>query len=396
MLQVFHDANFRLMWGTKYLFLAFSALCTLGSFLVIGFIGFNYGIDFAGGTAVQVRFLGAPPIDAIRSEMERAGLGDVTLQRIGAETDHEILIRVERDAKAAGKEGEGGNISLKVLDALRRMQGGEEQGDRLDLNMVSEASLREWISTHRPAPADPSVTAPSPDAAAIAAAIVKGRNDRKGLFSDMTELSTIPGVDAALVAAFKDQARLGQFALRGVDFVGPTAGKELLQNTGWAILGAVAGILIYVWFRFHKIAWGLASIVALVHDVVIAAGAVALTGKEFSLPVVAALLTILGYSINDTIVVFDRIRENLRLYRDLDFETVVNGSVNQTLSRTVLTSFTVFVAVTALFLYGGEKLNPLSFCLMVGVVFGTYSSIFVAASLLVLAYKHLGPKYVKA
>jgi len=396
MLQVFHDANFRLMWGTKYLFLAFSAFCTIGSFLVIAFIGFNYGIDFAGGTAVQVRFLGAPPIDAIRSEMERAGLGDVTLQRIGVETDHEILIRVERDSRAAGKEGEGGNISVKVLDALRGMQGGAEQSDRLDLNMVSEASLREWITSHRPAPADPAVATPASDTAAVAAAIIKDRNDRKGLFSDMNQLSTIPGVDAGLAAAFKEQARLGQFALRGVDFVGPTAGKELLQNTGWAILGAVAGILIYVWFRFHKIAWGVAAIVALVHDVIIAAGAVALTGKEFSLPVVAALLTILGYSINDTIVVFDRIRENLKNYRDLDFEAVVNGSVNQTLSRTILTSFTVFVAVTALFLYGGEKLNPLSFCLMVGVVFGTYSSIFVAATLLVLAYKHLGPKYVKA
>jgi preprotein translocase subunit SecF len=395
MLQVFHDSNFRLMWGTKYLFLAFSAFCTIGSFLVIALIGFNYGIDFAGGTAVQVKFLGVPPIDAIRSEMERAGLGDVTLQRIGAESDHEILIRVERDSKAAGQEGEGGNISVKVLDALRGMQGGTEQGERLDLNMVSEVALREWIAAHRPAPSDPAAP-PPPDAAAVAAAIIKERNDRKGLFSDMSQLSTIPGVDAGLATAFKEQAKLGQFALRGVDFVGPTAGKELLQNTGWAILGAVAGILIYVWFRFHKMAWGVASIVALVHDVIIAAGAVALTGKEFSLPVVAALLTILGYSINDTIVVFDRIRENLRIYRDLDFETVVNGSVNQTLSRTILTSFTVFVAVTALFLYGGEKLNPLSFCLMVGVVFGTYSSIFVAASLLVLAYKHLGPKFVKA
>jgi preprotein translocase SecF subunit len=116
---------------------------------------------------------------------------------------------------------------------------------------------------------------------------------------------------------------------------------------------------------------------------------------KIDLPSVAALLTLVGYSVNDTIVVFDRIRENLRLYRDVDFEKVVNASVNQTLSRTVLTSFTVFVAVTALFLYGGEKLNPMSFCLMVGVVFGTYSSVWVAAALLVVAYKTLGPKYVK-
>jgi preprotein translocase SecF subunit len=154
--------------------------------------------------------------------------------------------------------------------------------------------------------------------------------------------------------------------------------------------------MIYVWLRFHHLSWGAAAIIALVHDVVIAAGAMALTGREFSVTVVAALLTILGYSINDTIVIFDRIRENLRLYRDHDFEKVVNASVNQTLSRSTLTSLTVFVAVFALFLYGGEKLNPMSFCLLVGVVFGTYSSIFIAAALLVVAYRYLGPKYVKA
>ena len=148
--------------------------------------------------------------------------------------------------------------------------------------------------------------------------------------------------------------------------------------------------------RFHKVSWGLAAVVALVHDVTVSAGAMAITGKEFSPAVVAALLTILGYSINDTIVIFDRVRENLRLYRDHDFEVIVNASVNQTLSRSVLTSFTVFVAVTALYMYGGDKLNPLSFCLLVGVVSGSYSTIFVAAALLVIAYHRLGARYVRA
>ena len=182
--------------------------------------------------------------------------------------------------------------------------------------------------------------------------------------------------------------------MRSVDFIGPTAGKELLRNTLLAVFGSVFGILLYVWFRFKRVMWGVTSVIALVHDVVIAAGAVSLTRKEFSVEIVAALLTILGYSINDTIVVFDRIRENLRLYRDVDFETLVNASINQTLSRTILTSFTVFIAITALYLYGGDKLNPLSFCLMVGVVFGTYSSVYVAAALLVIVYKRFGAKHV--
>ncbi len=184
--------------------------------------------------------------------------------------------------------------------------------------------------------------------------------------------------------------------IRGIDFVGPTAGKELIWNTVLAISASVVLILAWIWFRFHRAVWGVAAILALIHDVAISAGAMSLTGKEFSLPVVAALLTILGYSINDTIVIFDRIRENLRLFRDHEFEKIVNASINQTLSRSVLTSFTAFIAVTALFLYGGDKLNPLSFCLMVGVVFGTYSSIFVAGGALVLAHRYLGARHVRA
>jgi preprotein translocase subunit SecF len=396
MLQVFHKSNFRMMYGTKWFFLIFSAVVTLTAFGIILIKGFNYGIDFAGGTAVQVRFAETPKVDALRVALDAAGLSGVTIQRIGQQSDNEVLIRVERDVQREKEGSEGGDVSVRVIAALRKVEGSVDLQGRIDLNTMTESALRDWIAARIPAPAEPAVTAPAPDAAAMAKAIVQARQQTHGLFTDPAQVAAVPGVDPAVATALKQQAVLGGFALRGVDFVGPTAGRELMQNTARAILGAVVGILIYVWFRFHKIAWGVTSVLALVHDVTIAAGAVALTGKEFSLTVVAALLTILGYSINDTIVVFDRIRENLKLYRDQDFEKVVNASVNQTLSRTVLTSFTVFVAVTALFLYGGEKLNPMSFCLMVGVVFGTYSSVWVASALLVVAYKVLGPKYVKA
>jgi len=392
MLQVFHHANFRLMWGVKYAFMAFSAVCIAVSIIVMLTKGFNVGIDFAGGTSVQVRFADAPRVDEIRAALEREGLGDVSLQRIGDLKDNEILVRVERGAVREG-EGEGGEVSTRVIEALRRLDGATTAG-RIDLNAATESALRDWIAARLPAAADPAT--PAPDAAVMARAIVGARNLRGGLFTGAAQIAAIPGVDPAIAAAAGDQAAFGRVSLRGVDFVGPTAGKELLTNTFWAILWSVVGIMIYVWLRFHHLSWGAAAIIALVHDVVIAAGAMALTGREFSVTVVAALLTILGFSINDTIVIFDRIRENLRLYRDHDFEKVVNASVNQTLSRSVLTTLTVFVAVFALFLYGGEKLNPMSFCLLVGVVFGSYSSIFVAAALLVVAYHYLGPKYVKA
>jgi preprotein translocase subunit SecF len=391
MLQVFHHANFRLMWGVKYAFMAFSGLCLVVSIVVMLTKGFNVGIDFAGGTAVQVRFAETPKVDEIRGTLEREGLGDVSLQRIGDPTDNEILVRVERGAVAEGG-GEGGEVSARVIEALRRMDGAIAPG-RIDLNAATESAIRDWIAARLPASADPAT--PAPDAAAMAKAIVAARNARGGLFTDSGQIAAIPGVDPAVASAAREAA-LGSVALRGVDFVGPTAGRELLRNTTWAILWSVIGILIYVWVRFHHMSWGVAAVIALVHDVVIASGAMALTGREFSVTVVAALLTILGYSINDTIVIFDRIRENLRLYREHDFEKVVNASVNQTLSRSVLTSLTVFVAVFSLFLYGGEKLNPMSFCLLVGVIFGSYSSIFVAAALLVVAYRALGPKYVRA
>ncbi len=398
MLQVFTHANFPLMGRIRWAFFAFSTLANLLALYAIIFIGFNYGIDFAGGTAVQLKFNERPPVDAMRAALEKAGLGDISIQSIGAADDNEVLIRVEQRRPPAGApEGEGGDVSARVLEALKNAEEtGAATAGKIDLNMASVADLESWLAQRLPAPAAEAAAGGGMGAAAVAKTIATYRTEHGGLFKDLAELSAIPGLPAEAIRLLQSQATLGRFTLRSVEFVGPTAGKELLRDTGLAILGSVAGILIYVWFRFHKWVWGLTSIVALIHDVLIAAGAIALTGKEFSLPVVAALLTILGYSINDTIVVFDRIRENLRLYRDQDFVTVVNASVNQTLSRTVLTSFTVFIAVTALYLYGGDKLNPLSFCLLVGVVFGSYSSIFVASAMLVVIYNRFGAKLVKA
>ncbi len=394
MIQVFTHADFPMMGRVKWFFIVFSSLAVAVSVGTMLTRGFNRGIDFAGGTAVRLKFRESPHIEHIRAQLEGAGLGDVSLQSIGAAADNEVLVRIEKSAGqgAGGAEAsEGGEISRRVLEALQAPEDRQgRQAGKIDLNMVTQADLREWLGAH-----PPSGGAAAQDAAAIAAALVKYRTDHAGLIDAPSQLASIPGIGPDAARLLEQQAILGPFTLRSVDFIGPTAGKELLRNTLYAVFGSVGGILIYVWFRFKKWMWGLTSIIALVHDVVIAAGAVSLTHKEFSVDIVAALLTILGYSINDTIVVFDRIRENLRLYREVDFETLVNASINQTLSRTILTSFTVFIAITALFIYGGDKLNPLSFCLMVGVVFGTYSSVFVAAALLVIVYRYLGARYVK-
>jgi preprotein translocase subunit SecF len=170
--------------------------------------------------------------------------------------------------------------------------------------------------------------------------------------------------------------------IRSVQVVGPTVGKQLERQAGLATLYSMIGMLVYLWFRFQLI-YGVAAVVACFHDTLITVGAFALTGQEISLTVIAAILTLVGYSMNDTIVVFDRIRENLRLSRREPLADVVNRSINQTLSRTVLTSGLTFLTVLSLYIFGGEVLKGFSFALVVGILIGTYSSIAVAAPMLV-------------
>ncbi len=181
------------------------------------------------------------------------------------------------------------------------------------------------------------------------------------------------------------------FEVRNVQVVGPTVGKQLEKQAGLATLYSLAGMLVYLWFRFQLI-YGIAAVVACFHDTLITVGFFALTNHEISLTVIAAILTLIGYSMNDTIVVFDRIRENLRLSRRESLPDVVNRSINQTLSRTVLTSGLTFLTVLSLFIFGGPVLRGFSFALVVGILIGTYSSIAVAAPMLVAWQQWRGSK----
>src|SRR5437899_7449535 len=184
-------------------------------------------------------------------------------------------------------------------------------------------------------------------------------------------------VEDALAANYHDSATVEQ-----VEIVGPTAGKQLQKQAWLATLYSLIGMLIYLWFRFELI-YGVASVVAVFHDTLITVGAFSLTNQEITLTVIAAILTLVGYSMNDTIVVFDRIRENVKLMRRESLAEIVNKSINQTLSRTILTSGLTFLTVLSLYLFGGEVLHGFSFALVVGIIIGTYSSIAVAAPMLV-------------
>jgi preprotein translocase subunit SecF len=249
--------------------------------------GLNYGIDFVGGTMIEVRTEEAPDIASMRDVLGALDLGEVSLQAFGDEND--VLIRIERQ-------------------------------------------------------------------------------------------SDVEGEDAALAAQVQDA--LGGVELRRVEFVGPKVGGELREAAIWAVAIALAAIMLYIWFRFEW-QFAVAAVLALAHDVISTIGLFALLQLEFNLATVAAVLTIAGYSINDTVVVFDRVRENLRKFKKTEIKPLLDLSINQTLSRTLMTSVTTLIALVALFVFGGPVVHDFAGAMIWGILVGTYSSIFVAGPLLI-------------
>jgi preprotein translocase subunit SecF len=312
--ELFHGVNIDWL-GKKWYFLAFSLIFSVAGLISMGMhlaqtgSPVPLGVDFRGGTEVQIQFASTPDIGAIRSAINAAGINDAKIQSYGGEASRNEVL-----------------ISLPEQKNETTLDQGRQQ-------IISA------LQAHYNNPFDPA----------------------KGV---------------------------------KVDNVGPTVGKQLQNKAIMAVLYSLLGMLIYLWFRFQLI-YGVAAVVACFHDTLITVGAFALTNQEISLTVVAAILTLVGYSMNDTIVVFDRIRENLRMSRREELADVVNRSINQTLSRTVLTSGLTFLTVLSLYIFGGQVLRGFSFALVVGILIGTYSSIAVAAPMLV-AYQEWRAKKGKA
>jgi preprotein translocase subunit SecF len=274
--------------GKSKLALVLSVLLVLSSYVLLATKGLNYGVDFAGGTIVQVKYEGNAPIDVMRDKLKSNKIFDnASITEFGS--PDEVVIRMKTTT---------GDVTVDVGDVTR-------------------------------------------DA-------LKGT---------------------------------GKYEIRRVDIVGPKVGSELKEKGIMSLVLAILGILVYVAFRFEW-RFAVASIVALVHDVSIAMGAITLVGLDVNLDVLAALLTILGYSLNDTIIVFDRIREGVTSSKNIELSNIINESITRTLARTTLTSLTTFFVVFTLFMFGGEIIHAFAFTLLVGVVVGTYSSIFVASPIL--------------
>jgi preprotein translocase subunit SecF len=221
------------------------------------------------------------------------------------------------------------------------------------------------------------------------------RASKGGLLKNLDELSGVKGVTPPILNAIKQECALGPFTILSAEVVGPKIGKDLQRQAILATLYALGGMLVYIAFRFEWL-YGVAAVVAVFHDTIITLGLFSIFNKDISLTVVAALLTLVGYSMNDTIVVFDRIRENLHHMRKEPLPVVINLSVNQTLSRTVLTSGLTLLTALSLFFFGGQVLNGFSFALVCGIIVGTYSSIYIASPILLFSQRVLESKSSKA
>jgi preprotein translocase subunit SecF len=367
-MQIFKDTKYDFL-GKKWLFINLSLLLTaagLISLFVKG--GPRYGIDFKGGALMYVKFANQPHADKIRSALSAKISGEITVQDLAG--SDEMLIGTEI------KNEQALNESRARMEEVLRANFGESNG-KLDLNNTGQEALANRLR-------DPLQRAGVPLAEQqlqeLTKAILSYRDSapRSGLIHGADELSAVAGVTPAVMAAVKQECYASKFAIRNVEMVGPKVGADLQRQAILATLYALGGMLIYIAFRFEWI-YGLGAVIAVFHDTLITVCMFSVFNKEISLTVVAALLTLVGYSMNDTIVIFDRIRENLKLMRKEKLESLMNISVNQTLSRTALTSGLTFLTCIALYLFGGPVLHGFSFALVMGIIVGTYSSVFIAS-----------------
>ena len=383
MIELFKEPNIDWMGKAKY-FYALSGILLIAGwaniFLKGGPVhgGLPYSIDFRGGTDVDVRFSQRPDIDKLRAALSSQGLGNSEIQSIrdfSSPNANEVLIFVEQKG---GEETES-TAEDQVIKALTSIYGVTDSS-KPDFNAATPASLTDLLTQKDPLLLS---TNAGDRYKQLATRILQYRDsDAQGLLANFDSLSTVSGVTPAVISALKANYAFGSFAIRGHESVGPKVGGELRRQAIYVTLYALGGMLLYIAFRFEWV-YGAAAVLAVFHDVLITLGFFSLLHFEISLTVIAALLTLVGYSMNDTIVIFDRIRENNRLLRREEFSRIVNKSINQTLSRTILTSGLTFLTVLVLFLMGGQVLRAFSFALVVGIVVGTYSSFGIAAPLVV-------------
>jgi preprotein translocase subunit SecF len=384
-MELFRGVNIDWMGKAKY-FVTLSLVLLAIGWISVWRQGLRYGIDFRGGTLVDVRFAAAPSVDHIRKGLQDAGLRNSTITSISDISDPNSKNDIQISLDQSGQSDQALDADRQaVLDALHKTFG--TQSGKPDFNSATPETIAAFLTQKDPLNLG---TAAADRYTQLAKQIADAR-DKLGIVTSFDQLKTASGVAPAAVDALSSGFDLGNFAIRGVQSVGPKVGAQLRSQAIWATMYALAGMLVYIAFRFEWV-YGAAAVIAVFHDVLITLGFFSLRHYEISLTVIAALLTLVGYSMNDTIVIFDRVRENLRLMRRESFPEIVNKSINQTLSRTILTSGLTLLTVLVLYIMGGEALRAFSFAMVVGVVVGTYSSFGIAAPIVVVWNKYHSSK----
>ncbi|HEV3483736.1 MAG TPA: protein translocase subunit SecF [Candidatus Acidoferrales bacterium] len=396
-MEFFHGVNMNWMGKAKYFVTLSLILLAVGWASVYKRVvadhGTLYGIDFRGGTLVYVRFGGKPPINQIRKGLQQAGLANSTIQGISDSravgSQNDVVIGLEQKQQNQSDESLDAG-KQKILDVLHKTFGTDKSG-KPDFNSVTPSGLAAFLTQRDPLTLGPTA---ADRYTQLANRLTAARDtEHGGIVTNFDELKKVEGATASVIGALENSFSLSDFAIRDAEIVGPKVGSQLRRQAFLATLYALGGMLIYIAFRFEWV-YGAAAVIAVFHDVLITLGFFSLFHYEISLTVIAALLTLVGYSMNDTIVIFDRVRENLRIMRRESFVEIVNKSINQTLSRTILTSGLTFLTVLVLYLLGGEVLRAFSFAMVVGVVVGTYSSFGIAAPIVVVWNKYHGGKGV--
>jgi preprotein translocase subunit SecF len=366
-MQLFKTPHIKFM-KYKYIALAITGIIVGAGILnmTVG-KGLKLGVDFGGGTLIRVVLKNPIPVNEARRLLRDVGLGNSVIQETGKK-GREYLIRTMQVVKASSEQQEleaHEKLGNRVIEALKGNDGQAELAKGMnDLNGLDERALATLL--------EPAFSGKGEE---IAQKIISSRISN-GIIGDFSELQGV-GITSDVISFLKDKTFLGKLTVMSRETVGPQVGADLRRKATQATIWALLGMLVYIAFRF-KLAYGVAAIFTLTQDVLITMSFYSFTNREINLPIIAALLTIVGYSINDTIVIFDRVRENSKMVRKESLENIMNLSVNQCLGRTLITSGTVFLTLLALFLFGGEVINDFAFIMLIGTIEGVYSTVYLS------------------
>jgi preprotein translocase SecF subunit len=358
-MQIFVNSKYDFVkW--RFHAIAFSLIWMIVGAVMFAKNGVNWGIDFAGGANITLKFKDKVPVDQIRSL-----LTDASIQQYGKAEDNSVLIRLPEQKKESDYAGQ---VVAKLQGALNPGAAG-----KIDLNYHGAGVIGDMLFQ-----ADPDRKGTNADArkyyGTVAQNIISKRSEL-GLFHNMSEVTSVPGVTTGIAGVLNGKTFLGTFTMLNQETVGPQVGRELQAKAIWAVVLSTLAMGAYLWLRFD-IMFGAAAVVCIIHDVCMSLAFLAMINGEASLNIVAALLLIVGFSINDTVVMYDRVRENKRkLKTRMSFEEQLNLAMNQTLSRTILTSGSVVIVLIALILFGGKVIHEFAWILLIGVLAGTYSTI---------------------